>query len=146
PMAMYLTDLCTIPANLAGNTSLSVPCGTDPEDGLPVGFQIMAPALADDRTYRVGAAVERALTERDGALPARRPYAVAGAHPVRPLGPRGETSPMTRSWPEGTFLPARTASCVGPTPNPFVLPTVPALSLPPSGHTRGCGQEKARPC
>ena len=77
PMAMYLTDLCTIPANLAGNTSLSVPCGTDPEDGLPVGFQIMAPALADDRTYRVGAAVERALTERDGALPARSPYAVA---------------------------------------------------------------------
>src|SRR5699024_2036179 len=52
---------------------------------------------------------------------------------------------MRRSWP-GTFLPARAASCVGPTPNPFVLPAVPALSLPPSGYTRGCGQEKARPC
>ena len=76
PMAMYLADLCTIPANLAGNASLSVPCGTAPEDGLPVGFQIMAPALADDRTYRVGAAVEKALTERDGALLARSPYAV----------------------------------------------------------------------
>ncbi|MFD3686566.1 Asp-tRNA(Asn)/Glu-tRNA(Gln) amidotransferase subunit GatA [Nocardiopsis sp. NPDC058631] len=76
PMAMYLADLCTIPSNLAGNASLSVPCGLAPEDGLPVGFQIMAPPLADDRTYRVAAAVERALTERDGALLARSPYAV----------------------------------------------------------------------
>ncbi|WP_116243749.1 Asp-tRNA(Asn)/Glu-tRNA(Gln) amidotransferase subunit GatA [Nocardiopsis sp. FIRDI 009] len=76
PMAMYLADLCTIPSNLAGNASLSVPCGLAPEDGLPVGFQIMAPALADDRTYRVAAAVERALSERDGALIARSPYAV----------------------------------------------------------------------
>ena len=78
PMAMYLADLCTIPSNLAGNASLSVPCGLAPEDGLPVGFQIMAPPLADDRTYRVAAAVERALTERDGALLARSPYAVQG--------------------------------------------------------------------
>ena len=77
PMAMYLADLCTIPSNLAGNASLSVPCGLAPEDGLPVGFQIMAPPLADDRTYRVAAAVERALTERDGSLIARSPYAVA---------------------------------------------------------------------
>ncbi|OLT27420.1 hypothetical protein BJF83_02375 [Nocardiopsis sp. CNR-923] len=76
PMAMYLADLCTIPSNLAGNTSLSVPCGLAPEDGLPAGFQIMAPALADDRTYRVAAAVERALSERDGDLLARNPYAV----------------------------------------------------------------------
>ncbi|MCY9787758.1 Asp-tRNA(Asn)/Glu-tRNA(Gln) amidotransferase subunit GatA [Nocardiopsis sp. EMB25] len=76
PMAMYLADLCTIPSNLAGNASLSVPCGLAPEDGLPVGFQIMAPALADDRTYRVAAAVERALAERDGDLLARSPYAV----------------------------------------------------------------------
>ncbi|WP_159941863.1 MULTISPECIES: Asp-tRNA(Asn)/Glu-tRNA(Gln) amidotransferase subunit GatA [unclassified Nocardiopsis] len=76
PMAMYLADLCTIPSNLAGNASLSVPCGLAPEDGLPVGFQIMAPALADDRTYRVAAAVERALSERDGDLLARSPYAV----------------------------------------------------------------------
>ncbi len=76
PMAMYLADLCTIPSNLAGNASLSVPCGLAPEDGLPVGFQVMAPPLADDRTYRVAAAVERALTERDGALLASSPYAV----------------------------------------------------------------------
>ncbi len=56
PMAMYLADIATIPADLAGNAALSVPCGLAPEDGLPVGLQIMAPVLADDRLYRVGAA------------------------------------------------------------------------------------------
>ena len=61
PMAMYLADLCTIPANLAGNAAMSLPCGLAPEDGLPVGLQIMAPTLADERVYRVGAAVEAAL-------------------------------------------------------------------------------------
>jgi aspartyl-tRNA(Asn)/glutamyl-tRNA(Gln) amidotransferase subunit A len=66
PMAMYLADLCTIPADLAGNAAISVPCGLAPEDGLPVGFQIMAPALADDRLYRVAAAVEAALDSRRG--------------------------------------------------------------------------------
>jgi len=63
---MYLADLCTIPSDLAGNAALSVPCGLAPEDGLPVGLQIMAPALADDRAYRVGAAVEAALDRRRG--------------------------------------------------------------------------------
>jgi aspartyl-tRNA(Asn)/glutamyl-tRNA(Gln) amidotransferase subunit A len=66
PMAMYLADLCTIPANLAGNAAGSVPCGLSPDDGLPVGFQIIAPALADDRVYRVGAALEAALQDRWG--------------------------------------------------------------------------------
>ncbi|GLW06149.1 glutamyl-tRNA(Gln) amidotransferase subunit A [Microtetraspora sp. NBRC 13810] len=66
PMAMYLADLCTIPANLAGNAAISVPCGLADEDGLPVGLQIMAPVLGDDRCYRVGAAVERALENRWG--------------------------------------------------------------------------------
>ncbi|ASU85204.1 Asp-tRNA(Asn)/Glu-tRNA(Gln) amidotransferase GatCAB subunit A [Nocardiopsis gilva YIM 90087] len=77
PMAMYLADLCTIPTNLAGNAALSVPCGLAPEDGLPVGLQIMAPALADDRTYRVGAAFEAALNSKSGAdLLSTSPYAV----------------------------------------------------------------------
>ena len=62
PLAMYLNDLCTIPSNLAGNSSASFPAGLAPEDGLPVGFQVMAPPLADDRLYRVGAALERELT------------------------------------------------------------------------------------
>ena len=67
PIAMYLADLCTIPSNLAGNAALSVPCGLAPEDGLPVGIQVMAPALADERLYRVGAALEAALLDRWGA-------------------------------------------------------------------------------
>ncbi|GAA2848973.1 Asp-tRNA(Asn)/Glu-tRNA(Gln) amidotransferase subunit GatA [Streptosporangium fragile] len=66
PMAMYLADLCTIPTNLAGNAAISVPCGLADEDGLPVGLQIMAPVLGDDRCYRVGAAVERAFQDRWG--------------------------------------------------------------------------------
>ncbi len=56
PMAMYAADLCTLPASLAGLPALSVPCGLS--DGLPVGLQVMAPALADDRMYRIAAAVE----------------------------------------------------------------------------------------
>jgi len=66
PLAMYLADLCTIPCDLAGNAALSVPCGLAKEDGLPVGLQIMAPVLADDRIYRVGAAVEAALDGQRG--------------------------------------------------------------------------------
>jgi aspartyl-tRNA(Asn)/glutamyl-tRNA(Gln) amidotransferase subunit A len=66
PLAMYYNDLCTIPSNLAGNASASFPVGLAPEDGLPVGLQVMAPPLADDRLYRVGAALERALTQTWG--------------------------------------------------------------------------------
>src|SRR6202167_4540142 len=66
PLAMYLADLCTIPSDLSGNAAISVPCGLAPEDGLPVGLQIMAPVLADDRLYRVGASVEAALDQRRG--------------------------------------------------------------------------------
>jgi aspartyl-tRNA(Asn)/glutamyl-tRNA(Gln) amidotransferase subunit A len=66
PLAMYLADLATIPSNLAGNASMSVPCGLSPDDSLPVGLQIIAPTLADDRLYRVGAAVEAAYHDRWG--------------------------------------------------------------------------------
>ena len=68
PLAMYLADLCTIPSNLAGNASMSVPVGLAPEDGLPVGFQVIAPPMADERLYRVGAALEAELTDRWGHL------------------------------------------------------------------------------
>ncbi len=67
PMAMYLADLCTIPSNLAGGPAISVPAGLAPEDGLPVGFQIMAPTMADDVMYRVAGALESALVERWGS-------------------------------------------------------------------------------
>lgn len=60
PLAMYLSDLCTLPTNLAGHPAISVPSMPSKDDGMPVGLQIMAPALADDRLYRVGAAYEAA--------------------------------------------------------------------------------------
>ena len=63
---MYLNDIATIPANLAGVPGISVPAGLAQEDGLPVGFQILAPALADDRLYRVGAALEALLEQQWG--------------------------------------------------------------------------------
>ena len=66
PLAMYMSDLCTIPVNLAGIAAGSVPCGLSPEDGLPVGLQIMAPALQDARIYQVGAALEAGLDARRG--------------------------------------------------------------------------------
>src|SRR3954466_9384354 len=59
PMAMYVNDLCTLPASLAGTPAISVPCGLS--EGLPVGLQIMAPAQADDRCYRVAATYEAAV-------------------------------------------------------------------------------------
>jgi aspartyl-tRNA(Asn)/glutamyl-tRNA(Gln) amidotransferase subunit A len=66
PLAMYKADLCTIPANLAGISAGSFPCGLADEDGLPVGLHVMAPAMADDRLYRVGAALEAALADSLG--------------------------------------------------------------------------------
>ncbi|SFN53104.1 Asp-tRNA(Asn)/Glu-tRNA(Gln) amidotransferase subunit GatA [Mycetocola miduiensis] len=66
PMAMYLNDVATIPANLAGVPGISVPIGLAPEDGLPVGIQIMAPVREDARLYRVGAAIEALLEAQWG--------------------------------------------------------------------------------
>jgi aspartyl-tRNA(Asn)/glutamyl-tRNA(Gln) amidotransferase subunit A len=68
PLAMYLNDIATIPVNLAGNCAMSLPVGLAPEDGLPVGLQIMAPPMADDRLYLVGSALESALTDKWGHL------------------------------------------------------------------------------
>jgi aspartyl-tRNA(Asn)/glutamyl-tRNA(Gln) amidotransferase subunit A len=59
PYQMYLADLYTIPINLYGGPGISVPCGLS--EGLPVGLQIAAPTLADDRMYRVAAALESAI-------------------------------------------------------------------------------------
>ena len=66
PLAMYKLDVTTIPANLAGVPGMSLPSGLS-DDGLPVGFQILAPQRADDRLYRVGAVLEAALEETWGA-------------------------------------------------------------------------------
>jgi aspartyl-tRNA(Asn)/glutamyl-tRNA(Gln) amidotransferase subunit A len=66
PLAMYLNDLATIPANLSGVPGISVPSGLAEEDGLPTGVQVLAPAMADDRVYRVGAALETLLVDSWG--------------------------------------------------------------------------------
>jgi aspartyl-tRNA(Asn)/glutamyl-tRNA(Gln) amidotransferase subunit A len=66
PLAMYLNDIATIPANLAGVPGMSLPSGVADEDGLPTGIQILAPALHDDRMYTVGAVLEAMLVSRWG--------------------------------------------------------------------------------
>ena len=67
PLAMYLNDVATIPVNLAGICGMSLPSGLADEDDLPAGFQIMAPAMEDQRLYNVGAALEAALLSKWGS-------------------------------------------------------------------------------
>jgi aspartyl-tRNA(Asn)/glutamyl-tRNA(Gln) amidotransferase subunit A len=59
PLAMYLNDVFTIPSNLAGHPAMSVPFGAG-DDGLPVGVQVLAPALAEATMFRAAAALEAA--------------------------------------------------------------------------------------
>ena len=66
PLAMYLNDVTTIPANLAGVPGMGLPMGLAPEDGLPVGLQLMAPARQDARLYDVGAGIEALLEQQWG--------------------------------------------------------------------------------
>ncbi|HSM46044.1 MAG TPA: Asp-tRNA(Asn)/Glu-tRNA(Gln) amidotransferase subunit GatA [Acidimicrobiia bacterium] len=58
PLSMYLTDICTNPLNLVGHPGISLPVALD-DEGLPVGFQVMAPALGERMMFRVAAEVER---------------------------------------------------------------------------------------
>jgi aspartyl-tRNA(Asn)/glutamyl-tRNA(Gln) amidotransferase subunit A len=62
PMAMYMNDVCTIPSNLSGHPALSVPFGTG-DDGLPIGVQVLAPALGETLLFRVGRVVELGAAE-----------------------------------------------------------------------------------
>ena len=57
PMAMYMNDVCTIPSNLSGHPALSVPFGRG-DDGLPVGVQVLAPALGEALLFRVARVIE----------------------------------------------------------------------------------------
>jgi aspartyl-tRNA(Asn)/glutamyl-tRNA(Gln) amidotransferase subunit A len=60
PLAMYMSDVCTIPSNLSGQPAMSVPFGTG-ADGLPVGVQLLAPAQAEPVMFRAAAALEAAV-------------------------------------------------------------------------------------
>jgi aspartyl-tRNA(Asn)/glutamyl-tRNA(Gln) amidotransferase subunit A len=57
PLTMYLNDVCTIPSNLAGHPAISVPYGVG-DDGLPVGVQVLAPALGETLMFQAAAALE----------------------------------------------------------------------------------------
>jgi aspartyl-tRNA(Asn)/glutamyl-tRNA(Gln) amidotransferase subunit A len=59
PLAMYLCDVCTVPANLSGHPAMSVPFGTG-DGGLPIGVQVLAPALGEATMFRVARAIEMA--------------------------------------------------------------------------------------
>ncbi|HEY7874348.1 MAG TPA: amidase family protein, partial [Actinomycetota bacterium] len=61
PLAMYLSDVFTVPVNLAGNAAISVPCGTSDDDGLPVGLQIIARSLDEKTMFRAAYAFEQDL-------------------------------------------------------------------------------------
>ena len=63
PLAMYMNDIATMPANLAGTPAMSIPAGLS-DDGLPVGFQLIAPQKRDDLLYKPAAALVAALEER----------------------------------------------------------------------------------
>src|SRR5207253_1965970 len=69
PLAMYLADVYTLPASLAGIAALSVPCGLGAESRLPVGLQLMAPAFEEARLFTLAAAVERSAPDRDARPP-----------------------------------------------------------------------------
>jgi aspartyl-tRNA(Asn)/glutamyl-tRNA(Gln) amidotransferase subunit A len=71
PVAMYLNDVFTVPANLAGLPALSVPAGLS-DDGLPLGLQVIGRAFDEETVLRVGAAIERAADFK------HRPSLVAG--------------------------------------------------------------------
>ena len=58
PLSMYLSDLMTIPVNLAGLPSMSIPCGFD-EQNLPIGLQLIGNVLREDLLFRVGYAYEQ---------------------------------------------------------------------------------------
>ena len=74
PLAMYLSDICTIPTNLAGHAAIACPYGTG-EAGLPVGVQVLAPALGEHVMFRVARVLERGnvVTAVDAAEPSTSP-------------------------------------------------------------------------
>ena len=72
PLTMYLSDVCTIPSNLAGHPAVSIPFGAG-DDGLPVGVQLLGPALSEGTVLKVAAAVEAAAPPLAAPAPAPAP-------------------------------------------------------------------------
>ena len=116
PLAMYLNDVCTIPSNLAGHPAMSVPFGVG-DDGLPVGVQVLAPALDEVTMFRVAAALEGAagMSEHDAARRlgdgdrARGPLRAGHRDQavLRVPQPASATSPTPTSAPPASACPAR---------------------------------------
>ena len=69
PLAMYLSDVCTIPSNLAGHPAISIPFGAG-DDGLPVGVQLLGPALSEGTVLKVAAVAEAAAPPLAAPVPA----------------------------------------------------------------------------
>ena len=61
PLAMYLSDVFTVPVNLAGNAAISVPCGLSTDDGMPVGLQLIAKSLDERTMFKAAYAFEQDL-------------------------------------------------------------------------------------
>ena len=68
PLEMYLSDVFTVPANLAGLPALVVPAGRD-DAGLPIGVQLIAPRFAEKLLFRAGAVLEKGFDPAPGATP-----------------------------------------------------------------------------
>jgi aspartyl-tRNA(Asn)/glutamyl-tRNA(Gln) amidotransferase subunit A len=77
PLQMYLSDVCTIPSNLAGHPAISVPFGSG-SDGLPIGVQLLAPALQEGTLLRAAAVLEAGAPGPDSGPPVG-PTAAASA-------------------------------------------------------------------
>ncbi len=126
PMEMYASDICTIPTNLAGHPAMSVPFGTL-EGGLPVGVQVMAPALGEINLFRVGAAVERAAPPLAAPLiPGATGWPSSPEHPhpwakVPDPASSPASSAGTSPSPDPASSPASSAG-TSPSPDPASSP------------------------
>ena len=111
PLTMYLSDVCTIPSNLAGHPAISVPFGPG-DDGLPVGVQLLGPALSESTLFKVAAVVEAAAP--DLAVPRIRP---GSGHEGRTgRWSSGSRSTASSRRPRSCSAGAPTSSATSPTP------------------------------
>ena len=141
PLSMYMCDVVTLPANLAGIPGMSVPCGF--VDGLPVGLQVIAPRFEDSRVLRVAHAYEQATDFHSERSPLRGGIRMTGQQ-RSPRRLRTSTRPSsawrcTRSF---SRAPRRSARARAPTapPQHARLPGVPGLA----GRAAGA-QRRGRP-